>query len=177
MTCIVGMTHKGKVYIGGDSAGTGGYDQTLRVDKKVFTNGKYIMGFTTSYRMGQLLMCKLDPPKWRKEEELYTFMVNDFIDSVRRCLKLGGWAYKKEEVERGGTFLVGYKERLFKIDSDYQVGESILPYDACGCGESYALGSLYSSRLKDPRGKITQALKCAEHFSAGVGGPFHIVSI
>ena len=41
MTCIVGLVHGGKVYMGGDSAGVGGYCLTVRADEKVFRNGEF----------------------------------------------------------------------------------------------------------------------------------------
>jgi ATP-dependent protease HslVU (ClpYQ) peptidase subunit len=47
MTCIAGVAHEGKVWIGGDSAGVGGYDLTVRADAKVFTNGEFLFGFTS----------------------------------------------------------------------------------------------------------------------------------
>lgn len=45
MTCVVGIAHDGKVYIGADSAGTGGWQQRIRSDLKVFTNGSMVFGF------------------------------------------------------------------------------------------------------------------------------------
>jgi hypothetical protein len=54
MTAIVGLTDNGTVHIGGDSAGVSDWSLTIRADSKVFTNGPYVMGFTTSLRMGQL---------------------------------------------------------------------------------------------------------------------------
>jgi len=63
MTCIVGIQHDGRVYIGGDSAGVAGYSITSRADAKVFTVGPYVMGFTSSFRMGQLLRYGLKAPK------------------------------------------------------------------------------------------------------------------
>ncbi len=45
MTCIVAIAHKGKVYMGGDGAGTdSSYGQVRRIDKKVFKNGDYQVG-------------------------------------------------------------------------------------------------------------------------------------
>jgi hypothetical protein len=52
VTAIVGLVHEGTVYIGGDSAGVSGYSMTVRADAKVFTVGPYLLGFTTSFRMG-----------------------------------------------------------------------------------------------------------------------------
>lgn len=52
MTCIIGFIKNKKVYIGGDSAGVGGSHVTIRRDSKVFKNGNFIMGYTSSFRMG-----------------------------------------------------------------------------------------------------------------------------
>lgn len=177
MTCIVGLIDNGNVYVGGDSAGVAGYGLTVRADEKVFINGEFIMGFTSSFRMGQLLRYSLKPPKYHPDVDITEYMVTDFIDAVRKCLTDGGYAEKKNEQEKAGTFLVGFMGKLFKIDSDYQVGVPSLPFDACGCGEDIALGSMYSNSSLDPIERITQALEAAEQFSAGVRRPFVIKQV
>jgi len=174
MTCIIGLLDKGGVYIGADSAGMAGYGLTVRADEKVFINGDFIMGFTSSFRMGQLLRYSLKPPKYHPDIDLNEYMVTDFINAVRDCLKTGGYAKKDKDAETAGVFLVGFKGRLFKVESDYQVGVSALAYDACGCGEDIALGSMYSNSSLPPRERIQQALGAAEQFSAGVRHPFVI---
>ena len=63
MTCIAAIKHEGKVYIGADSAAGKGTYLTLRADEKVFKNGKFGFGFTSSFRMGQLLRYRLSPPE------------------------------------------------------------------------------------------------------------------
>jgi len=177
LTCIVGLVDKEGVFIGGDSAGVGGTSLTVRADQKVFLNGDFIMGFTTSFRMGQLLRYGLKPPTYHPDVDVFQYMVTDFIDSIRTCLKNGGWASREKDVEVGGTFLVGFKGRLFKIDSDYQVGEPAQPFDCCGCGEDIALGAMYASADLLPEIRIKQALEAAETFSAGVRGPFTVKHI
>lgn len=175
MTCIVGVAKDGKVFIGADSAGvTAAYALWVRADRKVFRNGDFIMGFTSSFRMGQLLAYSLSPPKPREGADLFAFMVTDFISAVRDCLKTGGFATKDREQEAGGEFLVGYRGRLFKVEGDYQVAESVTGFDACGCGEHIALGSMVETDGQEPRARVERALKAAEQFSAGVRGPFHI---
>lgn len=176
MTCIVGVVHGGKVYMGGDSAGVGGWSMSLRSDEKVFINGEFIFGFTTSFRMGQILRYSFKPPKRHQEKSVMEFMVTDFIDSVREVLKNSGVARKDNEVESCGTFLVGYEGRLFKVFDDYQVSEVICGYDAAGCGEDIAFGSLFST-IGDPEGRIKTALSAAEYHSAGVRGPFTILRL
>lgn len=175
MTCIAGVVENGIVYIGGDSAGVANYDLTVRADSKVFINGHFIMGFTSSFRMGQLLRYSFIPPDYDPRVEVDKYMVTTFIDAVRKCLKDGGYATTIDGEESAGTFLVGFNGRLFIIDSDYQVGESIDSFCSVGCGAPYAVGSLSSTSGK-PEERIRKALETAERFNAGVRGPFVIMS-
>ena len=178
MTCIVGLVEKGKVYIGGDSAGVDGrYALQVRADKKVFRNGDFIMGFTSSFRMGQLLAHSLKPPRYHPNDDVYAYMVTDFVDAVRKCLKDGGYAEKHNEAEQGGTFLVGYAGRMFSIEGDYQVGETVDGFNACGCGDLIALGALAVTVGQEPEKRIRDALEAAERHSGGVRGPFHVESV
>lgn len=181
MTCIVGLTYASTVYIGADSAGVSGYDLTVRRDKKLFVNGPYAMGFTTSFRMGQLLQHAFDAPKPPDDAaDLHKFMVTEFINQVRKCLKDGGWSTKTNEQETAGTFLVGVRGRLFKVCDDYQVVEADVAYDACGCGESYARAALWTSVnlgvQLNPETRVLTALRCAGMHSAGVREPFSVIS-
>lgn len=176
MTCIVGIADGKNVWIGGDSAGVNRLSIRRRKDTKVFHAGNFIMGFTSSFRMGQLLAHSFSPPKRHADVDVYRFMVTEFIDSIRSTLKAGGYAETHNGAEFGGTFLVGYEGRLFKVEADYQVGESIVGYDACGCGEEIALGSLYSTTGSAAKDRIYLALKASAEFSAGVSAPFNIVS-
>lgn len=175
MTCIVGLVDGGRVWMGGDSAGTAGWDLTVRADRKVFRNGPYVMGFTTSFRMGQLLrhgFAAPVPPD--SPADLEAFMATTFIDAVRERLKAGGWAVKNLEQEQGGTFLVGVRGRLFRIDSDYQVGEGVDGYAAIGCGDQVAHGALFASQGRPAFDRVAMALAAAERFSAAVRRPFAI---
>jgi hypothetical protein len=176
MTCIVGLVDNGNIYIGGDSAGVDGrYGLVVRSDKKVFTNGDFVMGFTSSFRMGQLLAYGFSPPVPRVGVDTMEYMVTEFIDAVRNRMKHGGYVKIRDSAEEGGTFLVGYKGRLFHISDDFQVGESTHGYDACGCGDHLALGSLRSTRdWTDGKKRVLEALETAETFSAGVRGPFFV---
>lgn len=172
MTAIVGIAHDRSVYIGGDSGCSNGWHDSVRSDTKVFQNGPYLFGFTTSFRMGQLLHHALTPPE--PTGDLDRFMSTTFIDAIRECLKLGGWAEKTNEREKGGQFLVGVAGRLFDIDSDYQVGEEAAGHAAIGSGYLVALGSLYATgeTRMSPRRRVQTALEAAERYTAGVRAPF-----
>lgn len=175
MTCIVGLEHNGRVYIGGDSAGVSDYDLTVRADEKVFRSGPFVMGFCGSFRMGQLLRYRLEAPKLPKDpDDLDRWMVCEFVDAVRECLAAGDHLKKKAGHESEGEFLVGVRGRLFTVQADFQVARSSHTYDAVGCGANLALGSLFTSEGVSPRKRVQVALYAAEQFSAGVRGPFTI---
>ncbi len=179
MTCIAAIKHEGKVYIGADSAAGKGTYLTLRADEKVFKNGKFGFGFTSSFRMGQLLRYRLSPPEQKGSQGDVEFMNTSFIDAVRKCLKSGGYAKVDNNVEKGGVFIVGYKGQIYKIESDFQVAIPLANYDSCGCGEDIALGALHvlDKQKKRPREKILAALKAAQAFSSAVREPFKIISV
>lgn len=179
MTCIVGYLDKKtkRVTIGADSAGVAGLDLSIRKDKKIFRNGEFIIGCTSSFRMIQLLQFRFSPPEI-KCKDIYEYMCTDFVDAIRKCFRDGGFLSKDKDVESGGVFLIGYKDRLFCIQSDFQIAENLNGMDACGCGDAYALGCLYSigNDVSNSDYKVTKALETAANFSAGVHKPFYLMT-
>jgi ATP-dependent protease HslVU (ClpYQ) peptidase subunit len=178
MTCIIGYKVNNLVYIGGDSCGADSYSYTKRIrkDSKVFKNGEYIIGYTSSFRMGQLLRFN-ELPIPKVGEDLYQFFCTKFIDTIREILKKGGYATVKENAEQGGCFLVGYRDRLFEIESDFQVSEVADSFDSIGCGSNFSLGALkiLEKESISPIEKISRALEVASYFSAYVTPPFLVM--
>ena len=177
MTCIVGIVDKDhkKVIIGGDSAASNDVSITLRIDSKVFSNGDFIFGCTSSYRMLQLLRYSFKPPKIKKNKDIFEYMCTDFIEEVRNCFTKGGYIQKNDGGDdSGGNFLVGYKNRLFYIGDDFQVGESLDFFEAIGCGANFALGSLYAIQgsTHSAKAKVLIALGAAEYYNGNVKAPF-----
>lgn len=184
MTCIVGIEYQEddgtrRIILGGDSAGVGGWVRTHRADPKVFPVGAYLVGFTTSFRMGQLIHYAAlpDPPVGADVEALDRFMATEFINAIRTVLKDGGWAQKEKEREDGGSFLVGVQGRtLYRVDADFQVGRSLDGYHAIGSGDEIALGALHATRDLPPGQRVRLALEAAAHHSTGVHGPFTVIT-
>lgn len=176
MTCIVAIKDGNTIHMGADSAGTGGdFSQRTRSDSKICHVGPFVFGFTTSFRMGQLLAHSFQAPDRDPRIAVDKFMCTSFVDALRKCLKDGGFATTENNVESGGQFLVAYEGRIFQIYSDYQVAESSLHYEAVGCGAEIAMGSLHTSGehiTMWPQERIKVALEAAEEFSAGVRRPF-----
>jgi ATP-dependent protease HslVU (ClpYQ) peptidase subunit len=179
VTCIIGMKDRnGDVWIGGDSAGVAGYQITIRSDEKVFRKGPMVFGFTSSFRMGQLLHYSLEIPEHPKKKSDAEFMASDFVNAVRRCFKEGGFASVVNGSESGGSFIVGYHGELYCVEGDFQVGIPSNGMCAVGCGEDLAMGALYANKhLKCSRKRIRNALMAASEFSAGVAPPFTIIKL
>ena len=172
MTCIVGIVEKDKVYIGGDSAASSSCDLTVMANPKVFIlQDRFIIGYTTSFRMGQIIEHELTVSKHPENMSLYKFMTTVFVNDLRECLKRQGWAEREKDRESGGTFLIGYQGRLFVIQDDYAVLESADNYSAVGSGWSFALGSLFTS-TGSAKKRIDNALQSAEKHCPSVRGPF-----
>lgn len=186
MTCIVGLAHEGKVYMGGDSAGVNdSWGMTIRADQKVFTRtetvlertDEWVFGFTSSFRMGQVLRYATELPIGPADDaDIERFLCTRFIDYWRAALAKAGWLATENGREEAGSFLVGYRGMVFEVGSSMQVGCSVDGYAAVGCGDDLALGSMYTS-TGDPEQRVLTALRAAEHGSAGVRAPFEILSI
>lgn len=178
MTCIVAaVENDGTIFMGGDSAGVGAYyNMIAQVEPKVFRNGEYLMGYTTSFRMGQILEYKFKPPAIPDDKSLTEFMVTDFIDALRECFKDAGWVQIKDNREGGGTFLVGCRGHVFIIADEFNVLRMIGDISAVGCGGDFALGALHATEGRPAYERVKIALEAAQRLSAGVREPFTIIS-
>ena len=155
MTCIVGLRHHGGVIIGGDSASLSGWQNTSTNLKKVFelqsSGCSLIVGYTSSFRMGQIIQHSLDvPPFLEGTEDPMDYLVNSFVEKVRNQLKVDGYLKTESGRESIGRFLVGFQGMLYLVDKDLSVNSSCDGYMALGHGSEYALGSLYSTQGKNP---------------------------
>ena len=197
MTCIIGVLDGGKVYLGGDSCGSDGYTYEDCCHSKVFKVGDFVIGGTTSFRMLDLLEYSLTLPEGQPfaKADMDKFMRTTFVNAVRKCLKEGGFVRFKDSVEQGGTFLIGYKDKIWRMQDDFSV-ISRFDYDAVGCGAQAAMGSLFTTKdlkvstceeipivgelivndVMSVEDRITLAMKAAESVLVGVKGPFTIIS-
>ena len=141
---------------------------------KVFRLDQFIIGYTTSFRMGQILQYHLAVSP-QEEESDNRYMIVTFAEAVRACLKDYGFATVDNNLESGGTFLVGYRGHLYCMYSDYQISEAADGIGACGCGQAYALGAMKALAAIPPEARIQQSLEIAAYFSGAVIPPFHIL--
>lgn len=177
MTCIVGLVDRKTVYIGADSASVAGWTRRVTRLPKVFRRGPFLIGYTTSFRMGQLLEHSLAVPPQGPERDDMRYMVTVFAEHVRALLKERGVAKIEANAESGGQFLVGYRARLYSVQTDFQVNEMSDGFDAVGSGAEYALGALSALRGTSPVLRLKRALEISSHFNMGVSPPFFVKSL
>ena len=144
MTCIVALKQDNRIYMGADSlSANGNWEATIRRDPKMFRLQNMLIGFTSSYRMGQLLRYKLELQPIKEEQDVFEWMVVEFVEAARKCLSAGGYTTIKDNYEASGHFLVGVNDRIFRVEGNFQVVEPVWPYICTGYGDSFARGSLY----------------------------------
>ncbi len=182
MTCVIGVVEPrrrgtARIHIGVDSAAVSGWTRRETRLSKVFRRGPFLIGYTTSFRMGQLLEHDLEVPKRAPELGDMAYLVTHFIEHVRMLLKNKGFAKIESNSESGGQFLVGYRGRLYSVDSDFQVGESADGFDAVGSGADVALGAMAALDKLPPAARIRRALAIAARFNMGVMPPFVVKTL
>ena len=178
MTAIVALTFDNKVWMGGDSAGTDEYySQNIRSDSKIFIKDDFIIGFTDSYRMGQILKYSVKYPKQPPTMSNEEYMCTLFLEKVRHSFEKLGYLKKDSEGQQlGGQFIVGYKNCIFIVYPDFQIETLQKNYAACGSGSDICLGSLFATENEqNPVNRIEKALEAASTFNASVRPPFIIL--
>lgn len=193
MTCIVAVTDHRTVVMGADSASAGEHDLHIRATPKLFRAGPYGIGYTRSWRMGQILhhVTELpEPPDTTDGDALEHFLVAELIPAIRQSFHDHGFAktsrvarstdYTEEGQEVSGVFLVGLAGHLFEIREDYQVVRPATPYAAVGAGAITALGALHVLHEHtdvELRARAEIALAAAETYTQSVRRPFHFLEL
>jgi len=175
MTCIVAIAEGGRVYMAGDSASSDGHTYSLTRAPKVFALGPFLIGYTTSFRMGQLLQYHLQVPPHPEGLSNYEYMVTRFLEACRKAFKDRGWMKSEHGVEELGNFLVGYRGELFQLQGDGAVLQNRDGFDAVGSGEDYARAVLAVSDHPDPRTRLILALETAARYVTTVRMPYEVL--
>lgn len=180
MTCCVALRDpiSNRICVGADCVGTAGLRSERRADPKIFRVPPYVVAFTSSYRMGQLIAVSSlpAPPTEDDDAAAWRFAVSVLVPEFRRLFADGGFRRKDSEQESGGTFLLCWGSHMFSVGDDFQVAQSLSPFTAIGCAMDVALGSLYST-CSNPSAsaRVITALSAAAEFSAAVRPPFRLM--
>lgn len=140
MTCVVAFVDKKKkLHFCADSSGTDvGQHTRLRLKKtKIFTVGEMLFGYTTSFRMGQLLEnCFSLPTRPEGMTDDYQYMIRHVVPDIRKLFIDHGYMLSTDKM--GGTFIIGYRGAIYLVEDDFAVLVPATNYAACGSGGSQA---------------------------------------
>jgi ATP-dependent protease HslVU (ClpYQ) peptidase subunit len=172
MTCIVGISHEGVVYIGGDRGTSDGSSILPLTRPKVAYNGDYLIGYAGSQGIGELAHF-IDMPPITKD--IHKTLRTTFISSLKSAIEEYGNASHLED--NSTDWLVGVNGKLFEISSeDWHISE--FTYSAIGSGGIIALGSLHTSqRWQDQEKRIRYAIQAAVDISPTCLGPIDIYKV
>lgn len=181
MTVIAGLVAKdGTIWMSADSAiTTDSLDQYTIASPKVFQIGPFLIGCCGGPRVMDVMRYVFVPPKHPRGMDVQRFMRTLFVDAMRDAMRKSGSLHVHNAVEEfvGSELLVGYRRRLFDVDSDFMVLEFSEDYSAVGSGHPVARGALFVSADKPPRARLLAAMSAAERFNAGVRRPFTVVTM
>lgn len=182
MTCIVGLESRNTVYIGGDSAATAGdLSQMIIAEKKVFKRGEFVFGICGTPKVMDTMRFNLVIPENDGSKSDRAYLSSDFIAAFREQLKVDG--VLNHDPQHGeyfqGAFLMGYRGKLYRIESNLQIVTAAYGFDSVGSGADIALGNLHASKGKfsNPKKRIVSALEASAINNAGVRPPFAVVDI
>jgi hypothetical protein len=172
MSCIVGLEFEGGVVLGGDHGAVADTDLTRIEQSKVFRLGEMIIGFVESFRMGQVVRYSLKPTRQRCVDDV-EHLATVFVEQLRSLYGEAG--VLSDTGEAPGALLIGYRHRLYSIDTDFHVARSLTGYEAIGSGAPFALGSL-ASTFSAPESRARLALIASARHCTTVAAPFTILT-
>lgn len=144
MTCCIGYRADNMLYFISDTQGSADSIKETRLDPKVFTYNHMLFATSGSFRMRDVLMYELDVPKLKPGEDIDRYIRTTVINAIRDLFIEKGICTKTDESDLNcpGDILIGIKNRIYKIESDFQVGEINKSYIAIGCGSREAMGAI-----------------------------------
>ena len=183
MTVIVGMRDEklSRVVIGADrlASDTSNF-KMARLDHKAFIRDDVAIGFTWSYRYGQIVRYHAE---WSEPElgcDLFAWMVTEFVPSIRKAISEHGYMKVSDGLEASGEMLVGVDQRLFVVSSDFSVAEPACGYAAIGSGAKFAMGAVSALAAVKPSvyGIVEHAVSiAAEHDTTVAGFPLIVTTV
>lgn len=182
MTCIAACYKDNQLVMGGDSAGvdSSSWAQTIIAESKVFKKKNMLFGYTSSFRMGQIIQYCLNIPEHPENMDTMEYLVCRFIESYRITLKNNGFLNRNNGIDETGSFLLGYKNRIFNIQNQFQIIEDSSGIMAVGCAADQAIGAmeaLFPLPNKTATEIVQEALSIAEYRNIGVSSPFNIITL
>ena len=142
MTCIISWVDKKKgIVMAGDKLGSNGWTGGRVKDPKVFYCGdddEFMVGYCGSFRMGQLLKNVWEPPPRIVGDTTDKYIYISVVDSIKQLFEENNFGTK----DKGGTFILGYEGRVFRVQDDFSFLEHETGIESVGSGFAHAEAAL-----------------------------------
>ncbi|EON7974069.1 hypothetical protein HI146_RS28735, partial [Escherichia coli] len=156
MTCIIAHTDGVSSFIAGDKLGSNGFTKTVQTEPKVFekefiklhddglTRTKEVMalGYTTSFRMGQLLNYNLNLPEQDASQTFSQYLVLKVIPIIRQMFKEEWGARDASQDVGGGQFIILHNHTIYEVQEDFSVLQPKTRITAVGSGTYHAIAAM-----------------------------------
>ncbi len=186
MSIIIGLKHKGSVFLACDALITSGSLKYYAQDNKslkirmVSENPLVLIGNSGNGKYSQTndLLKEVFSTYDENIHQPYRFIVENVYPAMINLQREHRIKSEKDYPQLlGGSRIIAFANNLFVIDEDddgaiSQVGE----FSAIGSSSTIALGSLMETRECPPLERIERALMACEEYDTSVSAPFYIYS-
>lgn len=173
MTAIVGLVHKGRVWMGGDSAFSNDEEVWIQRDPKVFRRGDVLFGVCGYARFEALLRYVVEIPRFRKGTDVAQWCNVELAYEIRKAHINDGYSHNAGPFEiEDCQALIGVAGALFIMESDLCFWRTLEDFSAIGSGAGPARTSLCETQKLQPRTRLKRALERAAKETTGVRPPF-----
>ena len=171
MTAIAVKRTSTEVIMSCDQLGSNGHGRTVVKTPKIFQVDGWLVGYTSSFRMGDLLRYTFTFPLAKPDLDEDVYMRTLFVTALRECLKAGGYAKTENGEESGGCFLVASKTNIYEVQADFSVLTVAREYHAVGSGAEVCLGAMFAGATP------AEAIAAAESHIVTVGNGVSTLTI
>lgn len=183
MSLVVAIKHDGVVYLGADTRTTRGerVRSTLAEDDlKIHRLGDCLVGGAGSVASIQIMTTH---PEWfdlggkpLTKRFIVQRIIPKYYELAKELEKLENVDSDSDEPKCGCSFLITDGERLFRVDSDFEVAE-LSRYGHIGCTAYIALTFLLNMPADaPPEDIILKALRNSAYRNDGVGAPYVLIN-
>lgn len=176
MTCIVGLRQNDRIYLASDSQTTWGYtkhDSGSKIIKKGELSIAFCGQCSVAHTLEHRLVCP-DVPENDEDKWLHVLLP----DAMRKALQeVNLYKNDNNEIVSGADFIVGWRDHLATISTDFYVAPVLRDYVALGTGGEVAVGALYASEGRNAHKRLETAVNAAQLWSVGVGGDVYVEEV
>jgi len=141
MTCIVAFRNKEKnIILAGDKMGSDSFTSMISKVPKVFTNDDFAIGYTSSFRMGQLLQHVWLPPQRKVDQSTDNYLYSDVTASLRKMFKENGFG--DDDTNEFGNFIMIYEDRILEMQDEMSFLEHETDIVSVGAGCYHATAAM-----------------------------------